>query len=206
MEQLDFELLDSCAGGDFSGVQDAIKKGANVNAQDENGTSALNHASWNMHLEIVEFLLKKGADPNLKNNLGQVPLSGAIANNSIEIASLLVKKTDLTIVDDSGLSLLYHAVISGRFEILSLLLENGADPNFVCTQKINPEMYSMFAAMLKADAFKHREKTDRIALSESAVREIVSKKLKKISISAIEVAQNCNDSKMVALLKKFGAK
>lgn len=206
MEQLDFELLDACASGDLIRAQNAIKQGANINAQDENGTSALNHASWNLQPQIVDYLLKKGADPNLKNNMGQVPLSGAIANDSLEIASLLVKKTDLKIVDDSGLSLLYHAVISGRLTILTLLLENGADPNFICTQKITPELFSMFDAMLKADAFKHKEKTDRMALSESQVKEIVSKKLKKISISVLEVAQNCNDAKMVSILKKFGAK
>ena len=39
-------------------VKFLVKKGANVNAKDENGATALMMASSNCHIEIVKFLVK----------------------------------------------------------------------------------------------------------------------------------------------------
>jgi ankyrin repeat protein len=45
--------------------------GIKVDAQDEDGNTAMMSAARNGSLDIVELLLKAGADPNLKNNRGK---------------------------------------------------------------------------------------------------------------------------------------
>ena len=51
--------------------------GADVNAQDENGWTALHYAVRDDHLDVVDLLLAAGADRSIKNDKGLTPRMNA---------------------------------------------------------------------------------------------------------------------------------
>jgi ankyrin repeat protein len=59
-----------------------LKQGANVNATDGDGTTALHWASYRDDLESADLLLRAGARVNATNDLGVTPLWTASRNGS----------------------------------------------------------------------------------------------------------------------------
>ena len=68
-----------------------IEKGANVNAADEDGKTALMYAALCDAKETAELLIEKGADVNAVNDNGETALMMATKKNNKEIADLLIK-------------------------------------------------------------------------------------------------------------------
>jgi len=58
-------------------VELLLKKGANVNAKDKYGGTALMYAAVKGHKEVVELLIENGADVNAKNIMGKTALMSA---------------------------------------------------------------------------------------------------------------------------------
>jgi len=84
----DDDFLELCKSGSAQKVKEAIMNGANVNAKDNNGWTALMLVTLNNHAETAELLLKHGADVDAKNNYGWTALSYA---SRIDTAKLLRK-------------------------------------------------------------------------------------------------------------------
>ncbi len=75
-----------------------IKKGADVNAKDKDGRTALIWATFYGRTEIVTALIEKGADVNAKDKDGRTALMSAADNGRTEIATALIEKgADLNI-------------------------------------------------------------------------------------------------------------
>ena len=70
-------------------VEMLLTKGADVNARDEGGWTALKRAAGQGHTEIVEMLLAKGADVNAKDEDGGTALIEAAQKGHTKIFSLL---------------------------------------------------------------------------------------------------------------------
>ncbi len=66
-----------------------LEKGANVNARDGNGGSALHWAVGAGHIDSVRLLLERGADPEAVDAFGQTPLMLAEKRGRRQIAILL---------------------------------------------------------------------------------------------------------------------
>ena len=64
-DKIDFDSIPS--SNDFETI---IEKGANVNARDEKGRTALMHAAELNDVEILEYLITAGADPALRDKKG----------------------------------------------------------------------------------------------------------------------------------------
>ena len=58
-------------------LQELIEKGANVNAQDKKGYTALHWAAYWNDEKMTKMLLEAGAKTNLKSDLGQTPVESA---------------------------------------------------------------------------------------------------------------------------------
>lgn len=117
-----------------------IAKGADINARDNEGRTVLAQLDGNFYgsdtntRELLALLLEKGADPNEKYH-GESLLSRALgysSDGSKETIKLLLatKKVDLNDGGSQQTPPLIKAISHGRDkELVSMLLEAGADPN-----------------------------------------------------------------------------
>lgn len=65
----DQSLIDAAHRGDVAALDQALGTGANVNAFDRTGESALMQAAAEGHLDVVRRLLQRGADPQFTNSI-----------------------------------------------------------------------------------------------------------------------------------------
>jgi ankyrin repeat protein len=79
------------SSGHVAIVRDLLKKGANVNAKNFVGITALHDAANNGHKEVAELLLTHGANVNAEDALGNTPLHNAVIKSQNEVAELLRK-------------------------------------------------------------------------------------------------------------------
>ena len=67
-------LIQLTEDNNYSGVVDAVQKGADINQMDYSGFTALHIASWNGYEDIAHFLLQQGASPVVKSSAGNMPI------------------------------------------------------------------------------------------------------------------------------------
>ena len=85
----DAEFVKLCKSGNVAKVEEAIRNGANVNARNNEGSTALMLAALFERTEIVIVLLQNGAYVNAMNNNGDTDLIWATGFGSTEIVNLL---------------------------------------------------------------------------------------------------------------------
>lgn len=88
---VDKELLSASTRGDTDTVASCLSAGANPDARDRLGNTALILASDGGYQEIVRLLIDKKASVNAINNFGYTPLLSAVTAGHRYIASILVK-------------------------------------------------------------------------------------------------------------------
>lgn len=135
---------------DWNAVRQLIAQGADVNAPQPDGTTALHWAAhWN-DLETVRALLKAGAKVNVANRFGASPLSEAASlGNARMIAELLDAGADANSISTAdGETVLMLAARAGDLEAVRILLDRGADVNAV-------EKYKGQTALMWAAAERH---------------------------------------------------
>lgn len=124
---LNADLLQHAANGNSSGVQQVLASGADVNAINSNGRTALYFAVLKGHAEVVKTLLgTKGIDVNTApEDSGWTPLHVAIANLEFEIIELLLAAgADVNKADNDGNTPLHVAAsIVLNADIVEILLE-----------------------------------------------------------------------------------
>jgi len=104
-----------------------LKAGADVDAPNSSGQTALLAAIEAGHWEEVELLLSAGADANHAGPHKISPLMAvAMADQTSAIHSLILKGAKLAIVDENGHSALHYAVVTRSLGALQLLLQSGA--------------------------------------------------------------------------------
>ena len=112
-------------------VQDAISKGADIEARGEAVRTPLMYATWkNRNLEVIAVLLKAGADVNAQDGNGMTPLMFAGHRSSPEAINLLLKAgADLEARDFLGETALIRAAVSilNPAAIITTLVKAGAD-------------------------------------------------------------------------------
>ena len=96
----DLALIQAAKEGDTTKVKALLKKGPNLEATDEHGSTALIHASSQDHPEVVTLLLDAGARCDLKTSYGFTPLM--IAGNSGAIASAKILLEHQCHLDKNG--------------------------------------------------------------------------------------------------------
>lgn len=78
-------LIDSALLNNIGGVKNALNKGADINYQDREGTTALIAASWKGHIELIKILLEiPGIKLHLENKFkfSAVKIAGKKASNT----------------------------------------------------------------------------------------------------------------------------
>ena len=83
-------IQSAAASGNLADVKKEIAKGTKINAQDNNGNTALMEASMRGHFNIVKYLVSKGADVNLGNNARYTALMDASRYGQLTIVKYLL--------------------------------------------------------------------------------------------------------------------
>jgi ankyrin repeat protein len=124
VEADDKDLFQAAASGDIRMVRFFLEIGADVNAKNKDGKTALMLASDKGNLEAVKLLLDKGAEVNAKNKDGKTAL--LVASN-LEVAKLLLDKGgDVNVKDKNGATALREASWRSDNEMVNLLKAYGA--------------------------------------------------------------------------------
>ncbi|MCR5221101.1 MAG: ankyrin repeat domain-containing protein [bacterium] len=146
----DNEFISFCKKGTADEVRRALKHGANINAKDANGDTALMLAVANSNLATVRALLAAGTDVNVQNRDGATPLIAALLKNpnSEIIKMLLVAGADVNVKDQSGATPLMMAAQKSNPQVVRVLLAAGAN---VLAQNKNGVTALMLAAAFNAN-------------------------------------------------------
>ncbi len=127
----DKALLQYSYKGDVLGIRSTLAEGADVNAANWNGETALLLASQNGHKECVQYLLEIRADKNKGNTMGITPLMAATRISRVDIVELLVNaEADIHAQDKNEWTALHQAACHANNKTcLQTLLQSGADVN-----------------------------------------------------------------------------
>jgi len=121
-------LLEAARRGHIGTVKFLLGKGADVNAKDSYGQTALYLAAKQGHKEVVELLMDNGADVNIENKVGRTALFWAVSNGHRKIVEILIANgAKVNVKENSGRTPLEWAMGNHKWDIAKLLIANGAD-------------------------------------------------------------------------------
>jgi ankyrin repeat protein len=104
-----------------------INNGADVNASNNFGSTALILASSRGHTDIVRLLIDHGADVNASNKYGDTALMWASSSRLFDIVRLLLDAgADVNASDSFGETALIWASFYDHYDIVELLRSKGA--------------------------------------------------------------------------------
>lgn len=138
-EQGELPLIKAVKAGDLSGVKFLLENGADVNAKDKEGNSALDEAFTDKNSEMLKALLAKGnvklddvkymakaIEANDAEIVKVVLENGGDANKPLEIKGRYRPDEQLDYTDPQVISPLGKAVSENKSPVVRVLLENGA--------------------------------------------------------------------------------
>jgi ankyrin repeat protein len=123
-------LVDAARNGNIDALRALVQKGADVNAADADGTTALHWSSYRDEVATADLLIRAGAAINAANDLGATPLWTASLNGSeTMVRRLLSAGANPNAALLSGETPLMVASRSGAPAIVEQLIAGGADVN-----------------------------------------------------------------------------
>jgi ankyrin repeat protein len=111
-------------------IRTLLSSGADVNATQADGMTALHWAVYNDDADTAGLLVKAGARVNLANRYGVPPIFLACTNGNAELVKLLLGAgADANASLQGGETVLMTAARAGNLEAVKALLARGANPN-----------------------------------------------------------------------------
>ena len=117
-----------------------IQNGADVNQVSLDGvpliTEVLCSRKYWEKEKMLDLLVKYNADINKKDIEGNTSIMSAIGEYGCEeIKHFMQYKPDVNVLNNKGESALFIAVVNGSERNAMILLENKANPNFICSAR-----------------------------------------------------------------------
>ncbi len=139
------------AGDPPAALRSLLAEGADVNAAEADGATALAWASHRDNLEVADLLIRAGADVNAANDYGVTPLALACGNRSASMAETLLEAgADPNVTQWTGETPLIVCARTGAVEAVKALLSRGADVDMKESQQGQ-------TALMRAAAGRHPE-------------------------------------------------
>ena len=143
-------LMQATSRGHTEIVKVLLSAGADIKATHRLGYQVLtvaarqrNYDSPNVEPdpEILRLLLAKGADPNAVDKYGVTVLMSA--NTAAKVKLLIASGAKIEAKDEYGQTALMRAASKGQSDVVSALLESGADVNTTDKKGLNALLYSL---------------------------------------------------------------
>lgn len=133
----DLQLIEAAEAGDLATLEALIKAGADVNARDYIGETALMHAALNGNVAIVKALIDAGADVNaatsewtdLATRRWTALMLAAEYSHPDVVEALIQGGADVNARDSNGKTALMYAAEIGDVAVVKALIQAGADVN-----------------------------------------------------------------------------
>lgn len=123
-------VADAAMNGDSAKVQSLVRQKADVNAQQADGATALQWASYRDDLAMADVLIAAGANVQLANREGATPLYLASLHGSAPMIGKLLKAgADVNELGPEGETPLMLAARTGDLASINVLLKYHADVN-----------------------------------------------------------------------------
>lgn len=140
-ERRNKKFLSACETGDWKKAEKLLAEGADLNAKNAVGATALWLAAYRGQAAVVQKLLEKGVDANAALTVpydrdyryfprGYTPLMAAsYMGNDNSAAQLLAAGANVNLAANDGRTALHYAARQGHFTAVRQLVEAGADIN-----------------------------------------------------------------------------
>ncbi len=86
------ELVDAAAAGDIKKINEALERGAKINARSDRADVALSAAAKNGRLKAIKYIVEKGGDVNVADSDGATALMTLATAGDIAAIKYLMKK------------------------------------------------------------------------------------------------------------------
>jgi ankyrin repeat protein len=124
------KLVKAASEGNETMVRILLNEEVNVDAMDEDGTSALHNAARNGHKAVVLLLLEHKADANARDYCRETAMHWGVKNGHKAVVQVLLEhKADVNVRNNYGETALHWGVKNGHEAVVQLLLEHKADIN-----------------------------------------------------------------------------
>lgn len=123
-EGADYTVHQAARIGDVNRVAQFLNNGADVDAVDKHGRTALHRAAFGGHAQVVELLMQSGATRDSKTKWGKnTPLYYAILLGHVDVVA------QLSIFNEEKENALREAALYGHVDLVAWFLDRGADIN-----------------------------------------------------------------------------
>jgi len=168
-------LADAAMTGDRDACRTLLAEGADVNAPQGDGSTALHWAAHRADAELTRMLIEAGAEIGMTTRVGELsPLFMAAKNGSAEIVSLLLDAgASPTATNSNGTTPLMLGAASGSIDTVDVLLERGAEVD--AADSTNEQTALMFASALgRVEVVRRLAKTGAKLDAVTRVTEVIT--------------------------------
>ncbi|OIK15503.1 hypothetical protein BIV60_09475 [Bacillus sp. MUM 116] len=193
------QLILAAENGDTENILKLLKNGANINAKDGLGRTAVMAATYSNKIETVKVLIQKGADINIRdNNLNNVLLYSG-AEGLLEIVKLAINAgADTKLTNRYGGTALIPASERGHVDVVKELLNNSdIDVNHI--NKLH--WTALLEAVILGNGGEKHQKIVQLLVDNGADVNIGDSE----GITPLEHAQKRGFREIENILKKAGA-
>ena len=121
-------MMDKVLDEDSASVKAMLDGGAEVNARNDYGWTALTHAARMGHTELAALLLDSGAEVDAVDDTGWTPLMRAVMKGHQQTAQLLLNRgANIKHRDKNGWTVLHWAAQQDNAEQMKALIDAGSD-------------------------------------------------------------------------------
>ena len=126
----DSSLIDAARNQDIEQVSQLLADGADPNARQTDGATALHWAAYHEDLDLADLLIKAGAAASAVNRLNASPLYLAVRGGNAELTKLLLDAgANPNVTLDMGETPIMTAARAGSAAAVQYLIDSGANVN-----------------------------------------------------------------------------